>query len=322
VVEPESNAEVVVRSLEAGKHVICEVPLAYTLEDCWRIILAVERSGLTMAMAEQLSYAPFVPAWPQLIDDGLLGKIIYAEAQYLHGLPDEWYWTDARTGRRLSWAEAKTNPTAVKSRLWTLLHPIWYNPHSLGPLLRILDDRVTQVTCLSTRRQSYYREDVPLPDIEVALMHTERDTIVRLAAGLVAPSAEVHHWFHLLGTRGEVETDRRRADYRSLLGAGSLLWLADHYMRSRTEVDWSFTAYQPGTAPPLASGHGGLDHYPVYDFIHSILEDRAPLVDVYRAAEIAGPAIVAGQSAEQGAVPLPVPDFRPGPQRQVGQAPT
>ena len=33
-------------ALEAGKHVNTEVPAAHTMEDCWRIVLAQERSGL------------------------------------------------------------------------------------------------------------------------------------------------------------------------------------------------------------------------------------------------------------------------------------
>src|SRR3712207_6247644 len=58
-VEPRHNAAAVVRALEAGKHVLCEVPLALTLEDCWRVVLAAERSGRTFAMAEQTCHAPF-----------------------------------------------------------------------------------------------------------------------------------------------------------------------------------------------------------------------------------------------------------------------
>ena len=321
VVEPENQADIIVPALAAGKHVICEVPLAYRLEDCWRLVLAVERSGRTFAMAEQVSYAPFVRAWRQLREEGLLGKIIYGEAQYIHGFPANSFWLDAETGRPLSWEEARAHPHARKSRFWTLLHPIWYNPHSLGPLLQALDDRVTRVTCMSTRRQSYAIEEIPIPDVEVALMHTEHDTILRIACGFMAPSAEPHHWYHVLGTGGEVETGRRRADNNAIEGRGSLLWLANHYQRGRNDVTWSFTDFQPGASQAAATGHGGLDYYPLRDFIDSLLHGRAPLIDVYRACEMAGPAIVAGHSAEQGSVLLPVPDFRPGPARPAGQPP-
>jgi hypothetical protein len=154
-------------------------------------------------------------------------------------------------------------------------------------------------------------------------MHTAQGAILRLAAGFIAPSAEPHHWFHLLGTAGEVETGRRGgAGASPIVGTGALIWLADQYMRHRSEVDWDFTAYQPPAEGAVESGHGGLDLYPVADFVDAILRDRPPAIDPYRAAEITAPAIVAGLSADQDSMPMPVPDFRPGPARPRGQPPT
>src|ERR1051325_1728358 len=46
-------------ALEAGKHVNSEVPAAHSIEDCWRIVLAQERTGLVYQLAEQVRYAGF-----------------------------------------------------------------------------------------------------------------------------------------------------------------------------------------------------------------------------------------------------------------------
>ena len=319
-VEPEHVANVSVQALDAGKHVISEVPLAYTLADCWRVVLATERSGRVFAMAEQRSYMPFVGAWRQLLAEGLLGKPVYGEAQYFHGLVNERIYLDEATGREITVEEARGNPHARRNRPWNLIHPLWYSPHSLGPLLAVLDGRVTAVSCMSTRRQSYYREFMPIPDIEVALMKHVDDCILRIACGFQAPSANPHHWQHLLGTLGEVETGRRWTPGRGQ-GDGSLLWLANHYMPGRAEVDWGFSEYQRGLPGAAVSGHGGADLYPLHDFVACVLRGGRPLVDVYRAAEIAGPSVIAGQSADQGGQLLLVPDFRPNAERPVGQAP-
>jgi predicted dehydrogenase len=327
-VETEYQTDIILQCLEAGKHVICEVPLAYSLEDCWRIVLAVEKTGRKLAMAEQHSHSPFVHAWRRLIAEGRLGKVTFGEAQYIHGMTQDRYWIDTETGRRLFWEEARDNPRARKTRIWNIHHPIWYSPHSLGPLLRILDDRVVRASCLATRRPSYYLEQLPLPDVEVALLHTAKDTILRLAAGFVAPSARPYLWWHLLGTMGEVETNRHRTDGIGVVNAGASIWLADQYMQAPNEITWSFTDYQPGAdvdpqqARKIAeSGHGGLDFFPAHDFVRSIQDDRQPVVDVYRAAEIAAASIVAGTSAEQAGAMLEVPDFRPGAHRRPGQPP-
>src|SRR5690348_16149049 len=84
-VQPINNPALVVKALEAGKHVLCEVPLSLDLDACWRVVQTVERTGLKFAMAEQCSYAPFVFAWRKLLDEGLLGTISYGEAQYING---------------------------------------------------------------------------------------------------------------------------------------------------------------------------------------------------------------------------------------------
>jgi predicted dehydrogenase len=319
-VATEHQPDLVVQALEAGKHVACEVPLAYSLEDCWRIVLAAERSGCKLSYGSQRNYSPFVQAWRKLLADGLLGKILYGECQYIHGFPVEsTYWRDRVTGRSLTWTEARENPNAQQTRFWNISHPIKYATPALGPILHTLDDRIVRATGVSTRRPSYYLEEVPIPDLEVALLETAGGAIIRLACGFIVQTPRPHHWWHLLGTLGEVETGRRSTPEGT--PDGDLFWLADHYMLGRQEVKWSHTAFQPGLARARGSGHSGLDYYPAHELVHSILEDRQPGVDVYRAAETDGAAIVAAQSIEQGGVPLPVPDFRPGPHRAPGQVP-
>jgi predicted dehydrogenase len=336
-VEPRRNADAVVRALEAGKHVLCEVPLALTMEDCWRVVLAAERSGRLCAMAEQTCHTPFAAAWRRLVSTGAMGKVTYGEAQYINGKGLDRYWRDARTGARLTWEQARDNPHAEKTHFWDLYHVILYSTHSLAPLLHVLDDRVVRVTCMATRRPSYYLEEevgaqVPLPDIQVALMHTAKDTILRMAVGFVSPmpGPEPHHYYHLLGTRGEVETGRRRGSgppglAQAYGGSSSLMWLADSYLNGRVETEWDYSPYdpRPGRARVTgnASGHSGLDYYPLHEFVACLQQGGRPTVDVYRAADLAGAAILAAESDEGGATPQTVPDFRPTVQRPAGEPP-
>ncbi len=41
----------------SGKHVLCEVPLALTMEGCWKVVTTVEKTGLKFQMAEQVRYS-------------------------------------------------------------------------------------------------------------------------------------------------------------------------------------------------------------------------------------------------------------------------
>ena len=61
------------QALEAGKHVNAEVPAAHYIEDCWRIVVAAERSGKVYQLAEQTRYMGVMQAWHDMVKAGQLG---------------------------------------------------------------------------------------------------------------------------------------------------------------------------------------------------------------------------------------------------------
>jgi predicted dehydrogenase len=193
--------------------------------------------------------------------------------------------------------------------------PIHYLPHELSPMLKVLDDRVVSVTAMSTGSPSYSHPEIAAPDIQVALMKTEKDAILRLATGFTQPvcHARGHHWYHVMGTRGSVEWKR------SARGRG-LFWRAGAEMHDMTEVEWRF---EREDAPPEArsSGHGDADYYVHAAFRDAVLGKRDLPFDVYGAMDTAAPAVLAAESIERGTELVTVPDFRPGPGRQAGEGP-
>ena len=64
------QGELAAMALEAGKHVNTEVPAAHTMEDCWRIVLAQERSGLVYQLGEQTRFWGYIDAWRDLVQAG------------------------------------------------------------------------------------------------------------------------------------------------------------------------------------------------------------------------------------------------------------
>jgi len=73
--ETNKHAEHVIAAAEHGKHILLQKPMALTLEDCDRIIAAVDRAGVTLRMAFQMRCDPVNQRMKQLIDEGVLGKI-------------------------------------------------------------------------------------------------------------------------------------------------------------------------------------------------------------------------------------------------------
>lgn len=301
------------QALEAGKHVNMEVPAAHTLEDCWRIVLAAERTGCVYQLAEQARYWGFVDAWQDLVQQGRLGRVTYAEGQYIGFYGTHWYFSDPETGRFYTVEELAQHPEARPTWIQRM-PPIHYLPHELSPMLKILNDRVVEVTAMSTGAPSYSFPEIGQPDLQVALMKTKKDAILRLATGFTQPVPKRgHHWYQIIGTRGCVEWRRSMRELPKM-------WLADSQMYDVADVDWRMERLD---APSEArgSGHGDADYYVHAAFRDAVLGRKPLEFDVYQAIETAAPAILAAESIDRGSQLLRVPDFRPSSFRPPGQPP-
>lgn len=311
-----TQADLAVQAMEAGKHVTTEVPACNTLDDCWKLVLAVERSGRIYQLAEQTRYWGFIQAWKKIVAAGQLGKILYVEGEYVGHYGTNYYFQDNETGQTFSAEEALNNPRAAKT--WRhKMNVITYLPHTLSPLLSVLDDRVVEVTAMGTRPQSYSFENIEQSDVEVALMKTEKDTILRVMAGFTSPVGKrgetTHHFYQVRGTKGAVEWKRAGWDKPKM-------WLADHQMGDWAAMPWSTDIID---APPeaKASGHGGADYYAVSTWLDAIQNNTTPPLDVYKSIETAAPAAAAIESINRGTQLVKVPDFRPNAKRAAGTEP-
>ena len=75
VTDASTHLQVVLPLLEAGRHVLCEKPLALTVRSCRRLIDTAEASGATLAAAENYRRDPCNRLAKAVIDSGLLGQI-------------------------------------------------------------------------------------------------------------------------------------------------------------------------------------------------------------------------------------------------------
>ena len=310
--QPDQGA-LAAQALEAGKHVISEVPAAHSIEDCWRIVLAAERTGKVYFLAEQVRYSGYVQAWQKLVQEGRLGKIVLCESQYIGYYGTLQWFQDYTTGEFYPVEELAAHPNAKPNWLHKM-PPIHYLPHELSPMLKVLGDRVTEVTAMSTRAPSYVDRRIGSPDMQVALMRTEKDTLLRMATGFnIKGPADDHHWNQLLGTEGRVEWRRTPKDRPKM-------WIASEQMHQMAEMDWR---YERSDAPDEAhlTGHSGMDYYVYAPFREAVLRGTPPEFDLYQAMDTAAPAILAADSIAQGSVLLKVPDFRPNAGRRKGQMP-
>lgn len=269
-----AHAEQSVKALEHGKYVLSEVPAADSIEGCEDIVRAVERTGLKYMLAENCCYTDMTLRWREIYESGEMGKLIYAEAEYVH---------DCRGIMR--------NPDGTPT--WRAsMPPIHYCTHSLGPLLFITGDRC--VTAVGMHTGGNVSPDLGAIDMEVGLFRTEKGAVIKILCGFSVEREPPFHWYVIYGTEGCLESprsewDRMRAYFKGMRPS-----------RKMKTMDLSH------------GGHGTPEGRLADAFVESILEGTDPPIDVYRAMDYTAPGICAHISAESGSVPVQVPSFKTG----------
>jgi predicted dehydrogenase len=75
------HAEWSIRALEAGKHVLCEKPLAANAAEAQRMVEAAQRTGFRLIEAFHYRYHPLAARLREIVDSGVLGTIRHIETQ-------------------------------------------------------------------------------------------------------------------------------------------------------------------------------------------------------------------------------------------------
>jgi predicted dehydrogenase len=76
------HAEYVIKAAEAGKHVICEKPMAVTVEDCERMIRACRDAGVQLAIGYRLHFEPHNQEAMRLGQQQVFGKVKHIKAEF------------------------------------------------------------------------------------------------------------------------------------------------------------------------------------------------------------------------------------------------
>lgn len=85
-----AHADNTVAALEAGKHVLCEKPMATTLEDCGRMVTAARKSGKKLMIDQNQRLAKAHQKAKELLRLGLIGRVITFRTTFGHGGPETW----------------------------------------------------------------------------------------------------------------------------------------------------------------------------------------------------------------------------------------
>ena len=85
-----AHAELSMQALNAGKHVLCEKPMATTLADCEAMVECAKKNGKFLMIGHNQRLAKAHMEAKRLIDEGLIGDIITFRTSFGHGGPETW----------------------------------------------------------------------------------------------------------------------------------------------------------------------------------------------------------------------------------------
>ena len=85
-----THASITIDALRAGKHVLCEKPMATTLEDCHKMIEAAEKYGKKLMIAFYQRLTEAHARAKQILDSGELGELITFTTIFGHAGPEMW----------------------------------------------------------------------------------------------------------------------------------------------------------------------------------------------------------------------------------------
>ena len=91
------HAEISIKALKAGKHVLCEKPMATTPEDCEAMVAAARESGKYLMIGQNQRLAKAHVKAKELLDSGEMGEVLTFETHFAHPSPEGW------TGSANSW---------------------------------------------------------------------------------------------------------------------------------------------------------------------------------------------------------------------------
>lgn len=96
------HTEMSCKALKAGINVLCEKPMALTVEDCDTMIAAAKESGKTLQIGHCVRFWPEYAKTKEIIDSGEYGKVIAASLRRLGSPPtwseDNWFLDEKRSG--------------------------------------------------------------------------------------------------------------------------------------------------------------------------------------------------------------------------------
>jgi predicted dehydrogenase len=311
----EWHVGVMVAALNNGKHAGTEVPAAYTLAECWKLVEASEKNRRHCILMENCCYDYHEMMVLNMVRAGVFGELIHGECAYNHDL-------------RAILFEDK-NEGLWRRRHHTLRDANLYTTHGLGPVANYMGinrgdafDYLVSMSSAHLGLEAFRKEHVAAGDPkwkEVYKCGDYNTSMIKTAKGLTimlqhnVSTPRPYDRINLIqGTKGIFRDYPPRVFIDGQEG-GHKWATMDGYKEKFEHPLWK----KEGETARKLGGHGGMDYLMCYRLIECMREGLVPDMDVYDAAAWSAAGPLSEMSVAKGSMPVKFPDFTRGLWREV-----
>ena len=183
---PADHATQAIMAARAGKHLIIEKPIALSWEECLAVEAAVQEAGVKACVCFECRFSSQLMTIKSVIDQGLLGKIHYAEVDYYHGI-GPWY-------GQFRW---NTKKAMAGSSLLSA------GCHAMDALLLCMDSEFESVSSYAAYSQNEDFAKYEYPTSSVSIIKFKNGSIGKVASVIDCLQPYYFH-FHLVGSEGSL----------------------------------------------------------------------------------------------------------------------
>lgn len=307
------HTKMAILGMENGKHVASEVPIAYTLEDCMKLVETAERTKRHCIMIENCCYNREELWIMNMIQEGVFGKLTHAECAYNHDL------------RALLLHE-----TYYKDQ-WRMKHHTerngnFYTTHGIGPVSFYMNigrgDTFKYLTSMSSKEQSLSAAvkktnsnfpKIKCGDVNTSLIKTENGKSIMLQFDVHTgrPYSRINQ---LVGTKAVHEgyPSRLYIDGEDLEFWGHKWLTKEDYLTFSKKYEHPMITKLKKISESFKQGHGGMDFIMIYRLI-SCLNQGMPLdINVYDSVMWSAITPLSELSVSLDSNPIAFPDFTAG----------
>ncbi|MBI3694391.1 MAG: Gfo/Idh/MocA family oxidoreductase [Acidobacteria bacterium] len=193
------HCEMAIEAARAGKHIVCEKPLANTLADAKKMLAAVEKAGVRHLLMHNYRRVPAVTLARQLITEGRLGRIYHFRARYLQ----DWAMSpDLHLVWRFSAASAGSGALGDLGA-----HIIDLGRYLCGEITEVAARLETFIKRRPAAPGSRQRQRVTVDDAAVMLARFRNGALGTLEATRFARGRKNQNTFEINGDKGSISFD-------------------------------------------------------------------------------------------------------------------